>query len=481
MRAGEIVVGGSVGVDGHHTASHESRDDQHGAAQTSMRGDKERFHTTTVSGSWGSDSIRAHLHIGGSGSDLHRNPSVLSSDIFGCIFQEWRAGKVTRPQIDVHRRHFFGLRQPEDDKAVTGLARPGESRGQMAFARRFLCIPMKRVLCTFSPGLCLAVIVGLWTVQPATLQAQSSSHHHKTTPAPDADDSTPTPSPSPSPTATPSGAKPSSADESAPSKADPAAKTGSPAKNAAGPAAVSTIEPTEIEGFDAQPEPIKKLLAASLDLTKKNLTYTYGSADPGAGGMDCSGTIYYLLKQAGFDDVPRDASQQYEWVRQKSHFYAVLSKKQDNVELREMRPGDLLFWTGTYRVDRDPPVTHVMVYLGKRKKDGARLMFGSSDGRPYDGQRRNGVSVFDFKMPAARSGDAADAVTTAAPDHAPDFSGYGPVPGMTDLSDIASRQTTAAKSSPFASESKANDADADADASPSPTPKKSRHHHTPES
>ena len=143
--------------------------------------------------------------------------------------------------------------------------------------------------------------------------------------------------------------------------------------------------------------------------------------------------------------MPRDASAQYEWVRQKSHFYAVLSKKQDNAELREMRPGDLLFWTGTYRVDRDPPVTHVMVYLGKRKKDGARLMFGASDGRPYDGQRRNGVSVFDFKMPAAKSGDAADAVTSAAPDHAPDFSGYGPIPGMADVSDITSRQTTAAK------------------------------------
>ena len=163
-------------------------------------------------------------------------------------------------------------------------------------------------------------------------------------------------------------------------------------------------------------------------------------------------------------------------MRQKSHFYAVLSKKQDNVELREMRPGDLLFWTGTYRVDRDPPVTHVMIYLGKRKKDGKRLMFGASDGRPYDGQRRNGVSVFDFTMPAARSGDAADAVTAAAPDRAPDFSGYGPIPGMTDLSDITSRQTAAANSSPAPSkDSSANDDD---DATPSPTPKKSRHKHS---
>ncbi len=295
---------------------------------------------------------------------------------------------------------------------------------------------------------------------PGLLLAQSSTRHHQhhDTPAPD----------SPTPTAS---EKPSSADEAAPSKASPEAKTGSPAKNAAAPAAVSTIETAEIEGFDADPEPIKKLLAAALDLTKKNLTYTYGSDDPANGGMDCSGTIFYLLKQQGFTDVPRQASEQYEWVRQKSHFYAVLSKKQDNAELREMRPGDLLFWTGTYRVDRDPPVTHTMIYLGRRKKDGARLMFGSSDGRPYNGERRNGVSVFDFKMPAAKNGDAADAATSAAPAAVPDFSGYGPIPGMSDLSDVANRQTQSAH------EAKAPDSEAKAspDEKASPTPRRKRH------
>ena len=325
---------------------------------------------------------------------------------------------------------------------------------------------MKTRFCPPFARVCLAV-AGLWMSGSATLSAQSSSHRHKKTPTEDSDD-TPTPKPD--------AAKPTSADEAAPSKAAPDANAGSSTKNAASPAAVSTIDPAEIEGFDTQSEPIKKLLAAALDLTKKNLTYAYGSTDPASGGMDCSGTIYYLLRQAGFTDVPRDASQQYEWVRQKSHFYAVLSKKQDNVELREMRPGDLLFWTGTYHVDRDPPVTHVMVYLGKRKKDGVRLMFGASDGRPYDGQRRNGVSVFDFKMPAARSGDAADAATTAAPDHAPDFSGYGPIPGMTDLSDIASRQTTAAKGTSSSAENDGGTKkNTDADDAPSPTPRKTHH------
>ncbi len=231
-----------------------------------------------------------------------------------------------------------------------------------------------------------------------------------------------------------------------PAKEQPPPTEATPATSHAGSggsAAVSSLTADEIADFDKQPEAVRKLLLAGLELTSRNLTYTYGSADPSKGGMDCSGTIYYLLKAAGFDDVPRQANEQYAWVRQRSNFYAVLSNKADGFELKEMRPGDLLFWTGTYKIDRDPPVTHTMIYLGRRKKDGKPLMLGASDGRPYDGQRRNGVSVFDFRLPAARSGDRTDANTAAAPDHAPDFAGYGPVPGMAERNDAAMRRAGA--------------------------------------
>lgn len=39
-----------------------------------------------------------------------------------------------------------------------------------------------------------------------------------------------------------------------------------------------------------------------------------------------------------------------------------------------------------------------MIYLGKNKK-GERLMFGSSNGRTYQGKKMWGVSVFDFTLP----------------------------------------------------------------------------------
>ncbi len=301
-------------------------------------------------------------------------------------------------------------------------------------------------------------------VTPSISSAQSSSRrrHRSTTEATPEPDK---PAASPRPTA-----KPDSAKEAAPSKQTDDHDSPPSA------AAVSSIEPSEIEGFDALPEPVRQLLTAALELTQKNLTYKYGSNEPANGGMDCSGTIHYLLQSHGFTDVPRDASEQYVWVRAKSRVYPVISKKQDNAELKELRPGDLMFWTGTYNIDRDPPVTHTMIYLGKRKKDGKRLMFGSSDGRPYDGQRRNGVSVFDFRMPAAREGDAADAATAAVPDHAPDFAGYGPIPGIADLNDAASRQTIAAHESapPARERATRGEDDGSPRAKPSPTPRRRR-------
>ena len=69
-----------------------------------------------------------------------------------------------------------------------------------------------------------------------------------------------------------------------------------------------SLSPDAIEGYEKYPPKVRQILDAGLALTKQNLGYTYGSADPANGGMDCSGFIYYVLKQNGFPDVPRDSS-----------------------------------------------------------------------------------------------------------------------------------------------------------------------------
>jgi peptidoglycan DL-endopeptidase CwlO len=207
--------------------------------------------------------------------------------------------------------------------------------------------------------------------------------------------------------------------------ASASATTGAPTPEAPGDGMTSSIASDELKEFAAQPERVKQLIESCLALTRRNLTYTYGSADPAKGGMDCSGFIYFTLRAAGFADTPRQANEQYVWVRKNSSFQAVLSRKSDTFEINDLRPGDLMFWTGTYAIDRDPPVTHTMIYLGTSKKTGQRVMVGSSDGRTYLGQKRNGVSVFDFHvaMSSARNG-------TGTTGGSPDFAGYGAIPGM---------------------------------------------------
>jgi peptidoglycan DL-endopeptidase CwlO len=121
------------------------------------------------------------------------------------------------------------------------------------------------------------------------------------------------------------------------------------------PAASLTTD--EIRDFDKYPEKTQVLLRSALELSAKKLGYLYGSADPAQGGMDCSGTIYYLLQQAGIADVPRSSSEQYVWTRKAGTFRAVVGTELDGFELNELSPGDLLFWAGTYDVKREPPVT----------------------------------------------------------------------------------------------------------------------------
>ena len=185
---------------------------------------------------------------------------------------------------------------------------------------------------------------------------------------------------------------------------------------------MATIAPNEIDGFDENPEPVRKLLGDALELTKRNLDYTYGSADPSNGGMDCSGFIYYVLSENGVKDVPRDASGQYVWVRKAGNFRAVLSRDIESFELDELEPGDLLFWTGTYGVERDPPVTHTMIYLGKEINSGKPIMVGASDGRTYEGEQQFGVSIFDFKIATSKEASASG--------NYPRFVGYARIPGL---------------------------------------------------
>jgi cell wall-associated NlpC family hydrolase len=209
---------------------------------------------------------------------------------------------------------------------------------------------------------------------------------------------TPTPKPTPKPTATP---------------------TPTPKK---GTGKVSTISSAEISGYEKYSPEVRKIVDLALDLTTQSLAYKYNSADPARGGMDCSGFIYYVLTKSGVGNVPRDAREQYFWVRKSGNFQAVLSQRDDSFELDALKPGDLLFWASPYGVSRDPEIAQTMIYLGRDKKTNQRIMVGAAEGRSYKGQSRSGVSVFDFKP--SRLSSKSDKEPGSS------FVGYGRVPGL---------------------------------------------------
>jgi cell wall-associated NlpC family hydrolase len=184
----------------------------------------------------------------------------------------------------------------------------------------------------------------------------------------------------------------------------------------------ATISVTEISDSKSYSPEVKKLIDLGLNLTTQNLGYKYASADPAKGGMDCSGFIYYVLSNSGIKDVPRDAREQYVWVRKAGNFQAVLAQRDDSFELNALKPGDLLFWASNYGVSRDPDITQTMIYLGREKGTNQRIMIGASERLTYKGQSRSGVNVFDFKVGRTRS--------KSNNEPGPVFVGYGRIPGL---------------------------------------------------
>ena len=122
--------------------------------------------------------------------------------------------------------------------------------------------------------------------------------------------------------------------------------------------APETIATAELQNFDHNSTQVKTLIQQALKLAGKNLRYHYGAADPKLGGMDCSGTMYYLLNTvSGLKEMPRSSHLIYQWIIEKGHFHTVNSPIFNSIQFSSLQPGDLLFSNGTHEVKHDPNVT----------------------------------------------------------------------------------------------------------------------------
>lgn len=149
--------------------------------------------------------------------------------------------------------------------------------------------------------------------------------------------------------------------------------------------------------------PRKRIVDEALELAARDtwLKYIFGSADPANGGLDCSGSVYYVFREAGLNP-PRTSAAQYSWVKKADALWEVpASATLESAVFEKLKPGDLLFWSGTYepKDGREVPVSHVQIFLGHEKATGKPVMAGASDGRTYRGTKRLGYGVFDFRLP----------------------------------------------------------------------------------
>lgn len=165
-----------------------------------------------------------------------------------------------------------------------------------------------------------------------------------------------------------------------------------------------------------------KLVEKAEEAAKKysHFSYKFGGASPKDGGFDCSGAMYYVLREVGLKP-PRTSAQQFSWVRDAGRLTVVgdgVTSLEDKV-FGKLRPGDLLFWSGTYipTDGRKVNITHVAIYLGK-EKDGRFVMANATSGRSYRGKKGDGFGIYDFKLPSKSSKSK--------------FVGYGSPVGLAD-------------------------------------------------
>ena len=160
---------------------------------------------------------------------------------------------------------------------------------------------------------------------------------------------------------------------------------------------------------------VRDLQAVCWELTQRHLSYTFGSCRPENGGLDCSGTVHYVLSRLGYQHVPRQSNHQFYWIQCQGDLHK--SSHLTVGVLRRLKPGDLLFWRGTYDTGkRWPNISHVMIYMGRDPSSGRHWMFG---GRSGSRSGQNGAEIDFFEM---RPGESEGRRSS--------FVGWGTVPGM---------------------------------------------------
>lgn len=146
----------------------------------------------------------------------------------------------------------------------------------------------------------------------------------------------------------------------------------------------------------------KQLVETSRWLAKCGIGYNQQWCPPGEEErwlMDCSNTVRYIYRKALGRTLPRVASSQYYVLKQENLVTQAPRREDGAVDteklFEQLRSGDLLFWEWTYNIKRTPPVSHVMIYLGKTRS-GVPKMVGAVVSSRGEVTKSGGIDVYPF-------------------------------------------------------------------------------------
>ncbi|MCB1141128.1 MAG: C40 family peptidase [Leptospiraceae bacterium] len=178
---------------------------------------------------------------------------------------------------------------------------------------------------------------------------------------------------------------------------------------------ILTIFSISIQSKSLTKEQKLKLRKTSDWLSKFSIRYAGEFTPPGQNytlRMDCSNTARFIYEEALGVHLPRTSFDQYNAVKNSGNLKTPprSNGKIDTEQLGKiLKPGDLLFWINTHSdipKKWDPPIGHVMVYLGKNKKS-QLVMTGAGTYGKGKRTQKGGIDIYLFD-PNAKIGCVRD-------------------------------------------------------------------------
>lgn len=123
-------------------------------------------------------------------------------------------------------------------------------------------------------------------------------------------------------------------------------------------------------------------------IVRQHLRYIYGSEDMSKGGLDCSGFVQVVFREAAGAVLPDEADKQLAYVREHGQVWDSTSGWTPGT----LQPGDLIFFAGPYDLPRASRISHVMIYCGNG------VMAGAQGGGRQIGGGISGVGYYRFPM-----------------------------------------------------------------------------------